>query len=237
MFKLKCLCLVLLSVLIYNGCGQDMLRANQSAVHSTATQVGELDLGDEHTTQFKASSEASVVPLYYNRHVTYNLLRDLFGPSLQTELIRDIAWVSEDFGSAFGLYQNIHLSQSDCNNKSNPFYKCRNGSMDMSTKPVIGVSSPREARRMSACQKGVDQDASLAHAFKRIQSSATLANPPKAELKNYQRLYQLFFRGRPLPKENLFDSFDLVVQNEADPRLAWEKLILSVCMSPHWQVM
>ncbi len=236
MFKFRLLALIFVALTLTNGCGDNYMKANIDAVNSLATNVSNIDLGDDHIN-FKAASESSVVPLYYNRHLTFNLLRNLFGPSINGALVDSIGWSSEEFGSSFGLYQTINLSTADCNSKKNTFYRCRRSTIDMSSPPVIGVSSPREALRMSACQRGVDSDAALAFIMKKIDKDATLASPPKAELKNYQRLYQLFFRGRPLPKEAFFDGFELLVTGEEDKQLAWEKLILSVCLSPHWQVM
>ena len=90
---------------------------------------------------------------------------------------------------------------------------------------------------MSACHLGVDNNNSFLFVLKKIDKSATLASPPEMTDKNLNRVFQLFFRGRPAPNKQVLDSLKIAYNKGEDATDGWRAIILGICLSPHWQVM
>lgn len=225
---------ILMSIL-YSNCGPAM-EANTQSFSNTSFENNQLYTGDPHGTT-KLVKQAYVQPLFMNRTLTFNVFKDIFGTEKIFEFNRDIAHASTDFGMGYGIYEGVSTTTAACNAHTNPYYACNENKLDLQSKPTFGANAPREARRMSACERGLNDDKSFEHALKKISSDASLAEPPQMNMKNYQRLFELFFRGRPLPDETFFDNFTIVSNRESDKTEAWRKIILGVCLSPHWQVL
>ena len=219
------------SLFVFQSCGPGAFESkkDRSSAH--------LHIGESPVDTFKTSVPSQVQPLYANRVLLYNIYRDIFGASVQSALVERVGWASTEMGSAFGLYEKVVLANQDCRNKRSPFYLCTNSNLDLATPPVVGASAPREGRRIRACQLAVDNKKALAHAFNRIEKNANLANPPAQTDANFKRIFQLFFRGKPLPDQGFFDQLKITLNGAADAEQGWKSVIHSICLSPHWQVL
>lgn len=227
--------LLILPVIIYQACGENAFQGSQRDVASEVTHQVPLDHNHPNPENYKSTS--SFRPLYSNRLLTYNHFVDIFGTRLENVLVRNLGWASQDFGFAFGLYQYIRLGGAACNSQPNAYYVCNNLPLDLKTAYQVGGNTPREGRRLRMCHISVNNSQTLAFAFNRIEAGTSLTNPPQESIDNYKRLFQLFYRGHPLPQDSFFDHFQFIFDRETDLVEAWKKTILGVCYSPHWQVL
>ncbi len=230
------LALLASTLIIFQNCGDGLLATKTSNSAIDFGSQSELIYGHNGHLQFqKASTEAQ--PVYTNRMLTYNTFISVFGNSVKLKMVETIAWAASDVGSGWDLYQKRRQPAADCRNDKNPFYRCDNEEIVGSVANISGASAPREGRRMSACQIGVDSDKGLEHALKKIDSKATLEKPPAANSANFEKAFQLFFRGKPMPANDFFDALDLVHKQHEDKTEAWKQIVLGICLSPHWQVL
>jgi hypothetical protein len=85
---------------------------------------------------------------------------------------------------------------------------------------------------MKTCTDLVQNAGTLAYALKRISSSEAV---PTASAENMQRLFSLFYRGKPAPDNQLIGSLQLMMDPAAKTAANWQLPIYTVCVSSHWQ--
>ncbi len=223
-------------LVIFQNCGDGF---NATITSSSGVDFGnqtELIYGHNGHLQFQeASTEAQ--PVYSNRMLTYNIFVSVFGESLKPKMVDMIAWAASDVGSGWDLYQKRRVSNASCNSSKSPHYRCDNVAMVGTFVNISGASAPREGRRMTICELGINDDPSLLHALNKIDKSSSLEALPEANRTNFESAFQLFFRGKHLPDNDFFDALTLVYNNHYDKKEAWKQIILGICLSPHWQVL
>ncbi|MCB0378351.1 MAG: hypothetical protein KDD33_07650 [Bdellovibrionales bacterium] len=232
------LCLLASLPLLYQNCGEGNFAANISSEGDNSKQEIIIDVGDEDDDDknktFKKHIEYKA--LTADRMLIYNTMISVFGPTMQSFMVASVAWQSSDFGSPWDPYAKIN--HADCTKIRDPYYACTRGIiLDLDAPPIAGVTAPREGRRITACEAATQNNGALQYAMKKIDPAATLAKPPELSDKNLSRVFELFFRGKPLPSANLTDALKIAHQAETDAKEGWRSVIKSVCLSPHWQVM
>jgi hypothetical protein len=227
--------LIFVSFFLYQNCSSEEFRA----VGSSNDNLGlvNVDVGKDHPNVRRAITKAEVQPLYMNRRSVTHLYRDIFGPSINREAAIHLGWATTDVGSSWSPYQVLPIGNAICDREPTINFLCRNSTLDLRTPPNTGINAAREGRRMSVCYHGVQEEESFNFALNRIQEGRSQTNLPDLSEANLHRLFELFFRGRPLPPTSFFDSLELLIQNSETPEKGWQNALLTVCTSPHWQVL
>lgn len=190
----------LMSLLVFQNCSDQAFVSKNEDARSAASVVNP-DIGQMvHTVEIpKLKSE--VQPLYASRMLVFNIYRSIFGTSIENELIERIAWASAEFGSGEDYYAKVYAK--DCKTKRSPYYVCDNRTLKQNTSSVVGISATREGRRISACHAAIDSTLSLEHAFNKIEPGTSMVVPPQASQANFKRIFQLFFRGKPIDRKSV----------------------------------
>ena len=230
--------LCLLMILGYQNCSDSTFQAQDRDNLSSAfgTDI-EIDIADDHSVHKQHRARAEAQALYSNRMLMYNTFIDVFGSSKKGDFIKNIAWASSEMGSGWNTYEKRLLSNSDCSKKRSALYRCDNFNLEAKASGIVGASATREGRRMSACHLGVETDSTFEYALKRIDENSSISSPPQPNDENFQRVFELFFRGKPSPGVQFFDALNIAHRKGADNKEGWKFVLLSICLSPHWQVM
>jgi hypothetical protein len=95
----------------------------------------------------------------------------------------------------------------------------------------------REAWRMKACETITVQDAAITYAVTTALGFTTDTLPEAAHIR---AAYNLFYSGRKIPAE-VSTAFQVMMQKlKEDPYTkmdAWRTMLLTLCLSPGWQVL
>lgn len=220
---------LLIASLFTQGCG------TQFEANSVAASSVSVNIGNNHGVHGKQKIEYQAH--YANRIYMYNLFEDVFGPSMQKKITKQIGWATADMGSAFSPYQFVAVGDNECNNNPKTYYQCKTKIDNLKADPVFSGSTTREGRRISACHHGADNDSSLLFAIKKIDATATETSLPAGTPENFHKAIQLFYRGKPAPGVGVIDALDIAFKKQTEPLEAWRNVILGICLSPHWQVL
>lgn len=228
------LCPIAMLVLFQN-CG--------SKNHSTASATfSSLDTGDLITPEPEPEDPEKVYDrrveanqMVANRILTANYFKSIFGPDIETTVATLIAYQAQDFGSAFSIYDRVITPTADCNKTKNIYTPCNAVGMSLEALPNVGTNIRREAFRIRSCNTAVKYR--ILNAVQKIDSKATSAKPPEINDANLTKAFHLFYRGRPAPTEDVLDALTIASQKQTKPIDKWKDVILSICLSPHWQVL
>lgn len=170
-----------------------------------------------------------------NRILTANYFKSIFSAKVETTATDLIASQASDFGSSFSIYDRVITPAADCNKTKNIYSPCNTAAMKIDAPHNIGVNIRREAFRIRMCSTAVKSH--VLEALKKIDSKATSAMPPAINDTNLTKAFHLFYRGRQKPNTQVLDSLIIVSQKATAPMDQWRDIILSICISPHWQVL
>lgn len=228
------------SVLLFQNCAKEGSFRTPDALNFAATNGGiDVDvLDDDDTKKMKKYKEKSeVTPLMANRVLMTNIFLSIFGNTLKSYFVYYNGWQEGDFGSGFSAYNKRVMASKDCAKKRSVEYLCINKAPEIDIASNMGLNTRREAWRMHACQMAARNNASLLHALRKIDKKSTLAKPPALSYANVKDGFKLFFRNKPNPPVEVLDSLRIVAEEEEKPSDQWRALLLTVCLSPHWQVL
>lgn len=159
----------------------------------------------------------------------------LLTPRLSANLI---AWKPEDFGSGFSPYEiRVATNVADC--KANPSfeYACLRLRAINDAPNSQGLNARREAWRAQACYTAVSSHPAMLYAIKQVMPNASLAAAPEINEGNIMKAFQLFFRSQDLAEPEVMDAIQIVSQDESTLLNKWKSIFLTLCLSPHWQVL
>lgn len=164
-----------------------------------------------------------------------NIFVSIFGPNIKTTAATLIAQQPGDFGSGYSVYDRVITPAADCGKTKDIYSPCNLIAMKLDALPNIGVNIRREAYRIRTCSAAVKT--SVLTALKKFDNKATTAKPPEINDANLTKAFHLFYRGRKSPSTEVLDSLLIVSQKSSAPIDKWKDVILSICISPHWQVL
>lgn len=222
------------TLVLFQNCGKTNMTARdvQSIATSTANLTTPTPPKPPTEETYKRHTMAS--QLVASRILTANFFKSIFGPDLETTITAYIANQSSDFGSANTIYDRV--VRSDCSAKRNIYVPCAAGdALKLDTAHTVGDNIRREAYRVRTCHTGVKFRA--LDALKKIDAKATSAKPPPINDANLTKAFHLFFRGRAAPTNEVLESLTIVSQTSKAPIEQWKDVLLSICLSPHWQVL
>lgn len=220
---------------LFQNCAQNKAQVAKSASKEVE---GELDVPEEVIVDVEPPEfveKAQVSQMVANRILTSNFFISIFGPGATNVVATNVGFHEKDFGSGFSIYETV--ATADCAKVKNLLVPCSVQASDPQTSSNMGLNIRREAWRLRTCHSVVGVNANLLFALKRIQPSALLTSPPDINDDNLDKAYQLFFRAKPLPDHSLLDALTIVSQKESDPINKWRSVLLTLCLSPHWQVL
>lgn len=228
------LCPIAILVLFQN-CGKQ----TQSAAINNSLDEGDLIIRDDDKTD-KADTpylrRVQVNQMVANRILTANYFIDIFGPSIENTVASLIAYQAADFGSGNSIYDKVITTAADCNKTKSIYTPCNNAEpLRLTTPATIGANIRREAFRVRSCHTAVKYR--TMNALQKIDPKATPSKIPAIDDKNLEKAFHLFFRARKAPSDEILDALTIVSQKKTTPLEQWKDVILSLCLSPHWQVL
>jgi hypothetical protein len=170
-----------------------------------------------------------------NRILMSNYFISIFGKEVETSVTNLIATQAGDFGSGMSIYDRVITSTTDCSKTKNIYSPCNTVAIKLDAPPTIGANIRREAFRVRACSNSVKTN--VLNALKKFDSKATTTKPPEINDANLTKAFHLFYRGRAAPNTEVLDSLLILSEKSAKPIDKWKDIILSICLSPHWQVL
>ncbi len=180
--------------------------------------------------------KVEVSPLVANKTLTTNKLLAIFGSSLTHVASRNIAYQGIDFGARSSIYDR--LITTDCATNSRPETVC-DTTTTLATEIThnVGLNIRREAWRLQTCHAAVKNNTSLLFALKKINSAATVSAPPAINEENLNKAFLLFFKSRAPASPQVVDSLGIAAEDQDAKIDQWRSVFLSLCLSPHWQVL
>lgn len=174
------------------------------------------------------------------------LLQEIFGPTATSLLRTNVLLKAEEFGGPCSEYDSY---QVQTNNSGAITYvdqdSTRNCTEVNTRKPLLPeATTVRQGWMIQTCStltgtSGTNLNPStLAYVLNKIQVGSTLAAPPAPSNENLMNLHRLYFRERPLPPQNVFESLRLMFPADGSPSLdSWKTAIYGYCISSQWQVL
>ncbi|MCC6138681.1 MAG: hypothetical protein IT287_08605 [Bdellovibrionaceae bacterium] len=226
------LCPITILVLFQN-CGS---KPNSGSNTFSSLDTGDLIVqdDDDDDDDLPHLRRVQVNQMVANRVLLANYFTDIFGPDIETTVAALIANQPSDFGSSNSIYDRIITTT--CGTKKSIYAPCSTADvLQLDTKANVGVNIRREAFRVRSCHTAVKNRTLIA--LKKIDSTATATKIPAINEANLKKAFSLFFRARRAPSSEVVDALTIVSQKEAKPLDQWKDVMLSLCLSPHWQVL
>lgn len=234
--KIVALISIIILFFVFQNCGKKHMSVESVDLASLDTGLIIVEEPDDEslTTDDPIARKVQVNQVVANRILVTNYFVAVFGSKITNYVTSLIAEQPNDFGSANTIYDRV--ISSNCNDVKNIYSPCAtNVPLAISAPDNIGVSVRREAFRLRSCHYGVKYLA--IEALKKIDSKATTAKPPAITYGNISKAFQLFYRGRRPASTEVLESLMIVSQNKSKPIDRWKDVLLTVCLSPHWQVL
>lgn len=173
-----------------------------------------------------------------DRKMIYSLFVDIFGPSAANlSALNSIRADRAVFGGSCSQYERFFSARNQF--KLDPSAEnCQNNAtashLGAPVEPVANVL--QQARINDVCHQVVNTTVTLNHALARIQTGASSTRLPSGSLENIQKLFRLFYRAKPAPDQDLFESLQILI-GEPVSLNGWKEAIQTVCLSSHWQAL
>jgi len=190
----------------------------------------------EHPVEQKTLTTSFTLQLSERNYIA-GILTDAFGPSGKVTIRNNVLLKQDDFGGPCSIYAH-YMRKSGANFiDKDPAMVCDE---ENSTKQLIPPpNAVRQGWMIQTCSDLTGRDSnppSLEYIFGKIQSGATLANPPEASDINLIQLHKLFYRERPLPPKAVLDAVKMFFSPGGATVENWKTTINSYCISSQWQV-
>lgn len=227
---------VVILFFVFQNCGKKHMSVESTDLASLDTGIIVVEDPEEEplTSDDPIARKVQVNQLVANRILVANYFVAIFGSKITNYVTTAIAEQPNDFGSANTIYDRVIAS--NCTTAKNIYSPCAtNVPLSVSASDNIGVSVRREAFRLRSCHYGVKN--LTIEALKKIDSKATNTKPPAITYGNISKAFQLFYRGRRPATTEVLESLMIVSQNKSKPLDRWKDVLLTVCLSPHWQVL
>lgn len=222
-------------LVLFQNCGNKTHSADTIASLGTGDLITPDPKDDPKDDEYVRRIEANQIVA--NRILTANYFISIFGPDIETTAAAYIANQSGDFGSGNTIYDRVISSTpAECNAKKNIYKPCSTGdALKLDTPATIGSNIRREAYRIRTCHTAVKFR--TLDALKKIDATATSTKLPAINDANLTKAFHLFYRARKAPTQEVLESLTIVSENQTKPLDKWKDVILSICLSPHWQVL
>ena len=185
----------------------------------------------------KAIVQVQYEPVLADRTYVVELFRDIFGPTTDTVDSVRTYLNRVDYGGPCSMYEMYRIENARgeiANSNGISTAACAFDpsptalGADVNPKPTV----TRQANLMKTCTDLVQNAGTLGFALKRISPSEAV---PTASVENMQRLFNLFYRGKPAPDNQLIGSLQLMMDPALKTAANWQLPIYTVCVSSHWQ--
>lgn len=191
---------------------------------------------DDPVEPFDKVEKSEVSAQNANRVLTSNILISVFGTPAKNIVTTYISNNTADFGSPNSIYDRV--VRTDCATNGTPGVVCNTATtLSLQTSPNVGLNIRREGWRLQACHDITKRTDTLQSAFKKINVDASTATP-QINSTTVNKAFSLFFTAKPTPPGALTDSLLIVGQDASGNSMAkWQQIFLTLCLSPHWQVL
>ncbi len=196
-----------------------------------------LEIPDEEelVEPFEKVEKTEVSPQNANRVLTSHILMSVFGTAAKNIVATYISNNTADFGSPNSIYDRV--VRTDCSTNATPGVVCNTSvTLSLQTSPNVGLNIRREGWRLQACHDITKRTDTLRNAFKKINSDKS-TNTPALNNANINKAFSLFFIAKPAPSGAVTDALRIVAQDHESTMEQWQNVFLSLCLSPHWQVL
>ncbi len=228
------------SVIILSFAGSFFVFQNCAQPHSSFGNMNQGSLvlpdDDDPVEPFEKVEKSEVSAQNANKVLTSNILLSVFGSAAKNIITTYISNNTADFGGPNSIYDRV--VKADCATNGTPGVVCNTSTtLSLQTSPNVGLNIRREGWRLQACHDITKRTDTLQAAFKKINANASTATP---QLNNttVNKAFSLFFIAKPVPPGAVTDSLLIVGQDADGNTLAkWQQVFLTLCLSPHWQVL
>ena len=228
------------SIILFSFLGSFFIFQNCAPPNSGFGNINQasLELPDDEdpVEPFDKVEKPEVSAQNANKVLTSNILISIFGPAAKNIVTTYISNNTADFGAPNTIYDRV--VKSDCATNSTPGFVCNSSTtLSFQTSPNVGLNIRREGWRLQACHDITKRTDTIQAAFKRINADASTKTPP-VNSTNVNKAFSLFFIAKPAPPGAVTDSLQIVAQDASNNTLEqWKQVFLTLCLSPHWQVL
>lgn len=191
----------------------------------------------EHPIEEKTVTTGFTLQLSERNYVA-GVLADAFGPAGAATVRQYVLLKHDDLGGPCSMYAYYKKKVGTAYQDKDPGKVCDE---ENTTKQILPPpNAVRQGWMIQACSDLTGKDTnpqSLEYIFGKIQTGATLANPPALTDENLMHLHKLFYRERPLPPETALDALKMFFSEGGASIANWKMAINSYCISSHWQVL
>jgi hypothetical protein len=166
-----------------------------------------------------------------------SLFTDNFGPDAKTVIDVNINPKNGDLGGPCSIYSHYLVKKTDKYIDPNSALSCTSEKMASLLLPP--PQAIRQGWIIQTCASLVgknNQPKTLDFVLGRIQTGAKLSRLPEPKIANFSQLHQMFFRGRPIPSDDLLGKAENFFINGQNTVHAWQNLIYNYCISSQWQL-
>jgi hypothetical protein len=200
-------------------------------------EQGSLELPQDEVPEepFDKVEKSEVSTQNANKVLTSNILISIFGSAAKNIVTTYISNNSADFGAPNSIYDRV--VKKDCSTNGTPGLICTTSPpLSLQTSPNVGLNIRREGWRLQACHDITKRTDTIKNAFKKINSDRS-STTPKVTAASVNKAFSLFYVAKPTPPGSLTDSLQIVAQESEDRMEQWQMIFLTLCLSPHWQVL
>ncbi len=219
----------------FQNCGFEQGFQSRDLMSNATGTIIEHRLEDHDVVDKKEKTATQYEPILADRFYLQSLFTDIFGPLAASTDSARIRINTTEFASPCSLYEDQNTFDSTKNQwvRADSAEACGRGLLNaaqVNPKPTVS----RQALVTRACSDLSSDSKTLDYALKRISNASAIPIPSE---ENIERLFHLFYRGKPAPQPGLIESLLVMFPKEGVTKDHWSKVIFTVCASSLWQIL
>lgn len=229
--------IIVLSVLPFQNCSQkseDSDLLNQLAI---APEIEQPHDDEDHGTSTPPSESVEEIKSMMDRNLLVSMLVDIFGPtSSNFASLKRIKSEKAVFGGPCSVYDQFNSVRAA--GKMDPeATPCAHAQSANSLMAPIDPSANvlQQALINKICSDGVANATTSAYVISQLKESPGVTVPSNISA-NAAKLFALFYRGKPVPPQEVTEAIQMIVGEPASVA-GWKAAIFNICISSHWQAL
>lgn len=214
---------------LFQNCGRSESWSTEDMSSSMIEDTFE-HMDEDHPGQELSST--SYNPINADRFYLMAIFKDVFGATAPTTESNKIYEKIGAFGFPCSFYEDYRIAARE---RPSMEQTCAlTDSVEFTNAPILPtMGTARQAYTVNSCTALVRNTTTLRFAMAKINQAPYTA-PPTVTRAKLERLFELFYRGKPAPSPGVIDSLEMMFVNE-DLTRGWQMAIYAICISSHWQ--
>lgn len=230
----------------FQNCSQGLEGEESFSSLTNASTIDQLHQDYSHGRDIPTEPEKAleVSALLMDRMTLYNFFVDTFGPaSVGFSSMKRLKTEKAIFGGPCSVYDNFRSVRSGLVANSDLYKIDAEATTCANSESALHLAAPIEpsanvlhqALVNQVCEQLSEGTTTYRYVVTQVRGATTTGAPANTPV-HAQRLFSLFYRGKPNASVEIIESLQMQIGNPASVA-GWKDAIRTVCLSSHWQAL